>query len=549
MSKRLLALALALLILALPLSALGQDMVSAPGEFPIVEEPITLDILMLGHAIVEDFDTNTFTHWYSERTGINLTFDISPPNEWQEILNLTIASGDLPDIIVGFNVDPSTLALFGPQGLFLPLSALIEEHGHYINEVFEGSPQVRPLITSPDGEIYGLPQVNECYHCFYSQRAWINSDWLANVGMDVPQTTEEFFDVLTAFKEQDANGNGDPDDEIPLAAATTGWNGNIDGFLMNPFVFSEFIGQNRFFEQNDGMITENVTSEGYREGLRYLKRLFAAGLFGEESFTQPMDQIKQQVEGGDAPTIGVVISGAHPNFANIGGERWLKYVAVPSLEGPTGLRQAPFNPWGVGSGQCTISSQTEHPVAAFKWCDGLYERETTLRSVFGIPQWEMAEGEEGQWRWAEEGEPALGGDEFEAIWRRLSTFGSLQNVHWAQRGPSYRPNHLRLGEVRRDDAGGLEVVLLEETRVAYEPYARDIDDLIPPLALTTAQAAEVTELRLSITDYVAQMTAEFVLGRQDLDAGWDNFVATLESLGVDRVAEIYQAAYDAQYGG
>ncbi len=553
MSKRIIALTLLILVLALPLTASGQEMVSGPGEFPIVEEPITLNILMLGHAIVEDFSTNTFTNWYSERTGINLNFDIAPPNEAQEVLNLTIASGDLPDIIVGFDVDPSTLALFGPQGLFLPLNDLIEEQGHFIHEVFEVSPQVRPLITSPDGEIYGLPQVNECYHCFYSQRAWINSDWLANVGMDVPQTTEEFVDVLTAFKEQDANGNGDPDDEIPLAAATTGWNPTIDGFLLNPFVFSEFTGQNpgpnRYFEMNDGVITQNVTSEGYREGLRYLNRLFAAGLFGEESFTQPMDQIKQQVEGGDAPTIGVVISGAHPNFANIGGDRWKKYIAVPSLEGPTGLRQAPFNPWGVGSGQCTINSRTEHPVAAFKWCDGLYDRETTLRSVFGIPQWEAAEGEEGQWQWAEEGEPSLGGEEFPAIWRRLSTFGSLQNVHWAQRGPSYRPNHLRLGEVRRDDAAGLEVVLYEETKVNYEPYARDIEDLIPPLAFTTAQAAEVTDLRLGINDFVAQMTAEFVLGRQDIDAGWDNFVATLESLGINRVAEIYQAAYDAQYGG
>jgi putative aldouronate transport system substrate-binding protein len=524
-------------------------MVSGPGEFPIVEEPITLNILMLGHAIVEDFNTNTFTDWYSERTGINLNFDIAPPNESQEVLNLTIASGDLPDIIVGFTVDPSTLALFGPQGLFLPLSDLIAEHGHFIHEVFEGSPQALPLITSPDGEIYGLPQVNECYHCFYSQRAWINSDWLENVGMGVPQTTEEFVDVLTTFKEQDANGNGDPDDEIPLAAATTGWNGNIDGFLLNPFVFSEFSGQNRFFEQNDGLITQNVTSEGYREGLRYLNQLFSAGLFGEESFTQPMDQIKQQVEGGDAPTIGVVISGAHPNFANIGGDRWKKYVAVPSLEGPTGLRQAPFNPWGVGSGQCVINARTEHPVAAFKWCDGLYDRETTLRSVFGIPQWEAAEGEEGQWKWAEEGEASLGGEEFPTIWRRLSTFGTLQNVHWAQRGPSYRPNHLRLGEARRDDAAGLEVVLFEQTKANYEPYARAIEDLIPPLAFTTAQAAEVTELKLGIDDYVAQMTAEFVLGRQDLDAGWDNFVATLEALGINRMVEIYQAAYDAQYGG
>ena len=547
MFKKSLALLLTLL-LALPFGVAADD-VSGAGEFPIVSEPITLDILMLGHAIVEDFPTNHFTNWYSERTGINLSFDIAPPNEGTEVLNLTIASGDLPDVIVGFTVDPSTLALFGPQGLFLPLSDLIESQGHYIHEVFAGSPQVRPLITSPDGEIYGLPQVNECYHCWYSQRAWINSDWLANVGMDVPQTTDEFMAVLTAFKEQDANGNGDPDDEIPLAAATTGWNANIDGFLMNPFIFSEFNGQNRFFEMNDGVITQNVTSEGYRDGLRYLNSLFAAGLFGEESFTQPMGQIKQQVEGGDAPTIGVVIAGAHSNFSNIGGDRWIKYVAVPSLEGPSGLRQAPFNPWGVGSGQCVINSQTEHPVAAFKWCDGLYDRETTLRSVFGIPLWEAAEGEDGQWRWAEEGEPALGGDEYEAIWRRLSTFGSLQNVHWAQRGPSYRPNHLRLGEVRRDDAAGLEVVLLEQTRANYEPYARDIANVIPPLAMTSAQAAETTELRLAIIDYVAQMTGEFVLGRTDIDAGWDTFVATLEAMGINRVAEIYQAAYDAQYGG
>ena len=229
-------------------------MVSGPGEFPIVEEPITLDILMLGHAIVEEFPTNTFTQWYSERTGINLNFDIAPPNEDREVLNLTIASGDLPDIIVGFTVDPSTLALFGPQGLFLPLSDLIEEHGHFIHDVFETSPQVRPLITSPDGEIYGLPQVNECYHCFYAQRAWINQDWLDNVGMGVPETTEQLLDVLMAFKEQDANGNGDPDDEIPLAGATTGWNTNIDGFLLNPFVFTEFKGNNQFFQMEDGVV-------------------------------------------------------------------------------------------------------------------------------------------------------------------------------------------------------------------------------------------------------------------------------------------------------
>ena len=543
MLRKLTFIPLIALLLVLALGVTAQDMaVSAPGEFPIVEEPVTLRVLMLGHAIVEDFQTNTFTEWYSERTGVNVEFDIAPPNEGQEILNLTLASGDLPDIIVGFTIDPSTLAIFGPQGLFLPLNDMIDQHGYYINEVFEGSPQVEPLIQSPDGNIYGLPQVNECFHCFYAQRMWINQTWLDNLGLDMPQTTDEFVAVLTAFQEQDANGNGDPNDEIPFAAAASppGWNTNIDGFLMNPFVYNErrFNPSNDFMTIQDGVISSVVDTEGWREGLRYIKGLYDAGLFGEESFTQEPEQLRQLVEGGDTSLIGAIPAGGPNVFANLGEPRWHDYVAVPPLEGPTGLRQAPFSPWGINSGQCVIPVTSAHPEVAFKWCDGLYDRETTLRSVFGLP--------DEQWRWAEDGEVGLNGEP--AIWRRLSTFGTLQNVHWAQRGPSYRPNHLRLGEAVRTDIAGLEIVLYEETNEKMVPYARSQDQLIPPLAFTIDQAAELTELKLAVGDFVLQMEADFILGRADLDSGWDSYVSTLESLGLPRLVQIYQEAYDTSFG-
>ena len=318
--------------------------------------------------------------------------------------------------------------------------------------------------------------------------------------------------------------------------------------MLNPFVLSNYPGQNRFFEQNDGVVSQTVTSEGYREGLRWLRTLFEAGLFGEESFSQSYTELRQQVDGGDAPTLGAVMAGYPGIFASLGGDHWLRYNAIPPLEGPTGLRQTPFSPWGIVSGQCVISPKTEHPEAAFKWCEGLYGREATMRSVYGVPESEAAAGEDSQWRWAEEGEQSVGGADIPAIWKATNIYGTLQNAIWAERGPNYRPNRLRLGEVRHANSA-LEVVLYEQTKAAYEPYARAIEDLIPPLALTREQAAEVTELRLGITDYVAQMTAEFVLGRQDLDAGWHNFVATIEALGIDRIVEIYQVAYDAQFGG
>ena len=517
-------------------AASGSIATSAPGEYPIVQEPVTLNVLIRGHAIVEDFNTNTFTEWYENRTGVHIEFDIVSPGTEQEKLNLVLASGDLPDIIVGLGVEQSTQAIYGPQGLFLPLNDLINEYGVHTKEVFEGSPLVEALITSPDGNIYGLPQVNECYHCFYSQRAYINQVWLDNLGLDMPQTTDDLFNALVAFKEQDPNGNGEAD-EIPLAAATTGWNTNLDGFLMNPFVYSEQFNNNRYLVLEDGIISAVVDTEGWREGLKYLNKLYNAGLFGEESFTQEHTQIRQLVENEEAALVGFIIAGAPPVFGSIAGERWHEYTVLAPLEGPTGLRQAAYNPYGVGPGQCVISAATEHPEIAFRWCDGLYEREATLHSVFG------RKGEE--WNFAAEGEIGLNGEP--AIWERYTTFNEPQNFHWAQVGPSYRPNHLRLGEKQRGEQD-LEVVLYRETNEKMEPYARSIEDIIPPLAFSEDQSIELTDLRLAVFDYVAEMEAQFVLGQADLDADWSTYLETLETLGLPRLVEIYQAAYDVKYG-
>ena len=47
---------------------------------------------------------------------------------------------------------------------------------------------------------------------------WINKRWMDNLGLQEPKSLDELYEVLKAFKEEDANGNGDPNDEIPLTA-------------------------------------------------------------------------------------------------------------------------------------------------------------------------------------------------------------------------------------------------------------------------------------------------------------------------------------------
>ena len=53
---------------------------------------------------------------------------------------------------------------------------------------------------------------------------------LDHLGLDMPTTTDEFVEVLRAFKDNDANGNGNPNDEIPLAFKFTDWGAYDHGF-------------------------------------------------------------------------------------------------------------------------------------------------------------------------------------------------------------------------------------------------------------------------------------------------------------------------------
>ncbi|MEM7032854.1 MAG: extracellular solute-binding protein [Chloroflexota bacterium] len=123
----------------------GGVSVTAPGTFPIVEEKVSLRVLMVQHPLVEDFETNEFTKWYEEKTNVHIDWELVPSSGATEKLNLVLASGDLPDVIMDFTVSPAQQTIYGTQGLFLPLNDLIEEYGVETKKMFDASPNVNHL--------------------------------------------------------------------------------------------------------------------------------------------------------------------------------------------------------------------------------------------------------------------------------------------------------------------------------------------------------------------------------------------------------------------
>lgn len=504
------------------------------GMFPLTEEKATLRVVIPSFTAVEDFTTNEFTKWYEEKTNVAVEWVIVPAgDEGLQKLNLMLSSGDIPDVIMGFyNITPALQQVYGQQGIFIPLNELIEQHGTNVKNAFERYPLAKEVATAADGNIYGLPEINDCYHCTVAQKLWIYKPWLDKLGLEVPTTTDELYEVLKAFKEQDPNGNGQAD-EIPLSSDTTGWNSEYDLYFMNAFLLNP---GNRMVV-NDGKIDATYNKPEWREGLRYLNRLYNEGLLDPNSLTQD-NQALLQIGQADPTILGAAPWGYPGGWApieEIEGARWSEYVVVPPLKGPQGFQMQASSPYAAfNPGRFIITNAAKDPALAFRWGEAFYQQEVEITAYLG-PQ---GVG----WRWAKEGEKGINGEQ--ALYVALKTWGNVQNDHWSQANPSYRSSDFRLGQ-QTDNPWALETFLYSES-AKLVPFKQDPALAVPPLFFSEAQAQEVGELEVALTKFRKEMTARFITGDASLDTDWDSYVQELDQQGLARYLELQQAAYDAK---
>jgi putative aldouronate transport system substrate-binding protein len=512
----------------------GVEKVTEAGVLPITKEKTTIKVLAKGNPYVENYSTNEFTKYLEEKTNIHIEWDIAPEKSAVEKLNLVLASGDLPDVIMGFSVPPTMQLTYGEQGTFKDLAPYIEKYGVETKKMFVLVPDVKDAITAPGQKIYALPSVNECYHCSLPQKMWIYQPWLDKLGLKMPTTTDELYEVLKAFKTKDPNGNGKAD-EIPLAGAAVGPFVTIDSFIMNAFTLNN--GSRAYL--NNGKVDVPFNKPEWRDGLAYLHKLYAEGLIAPQSFTQDRNQAKQMGENPDINILGAEVAMHNGVFTGFQGPsgRWLEVKSVPPLKGPKGVQITPYAS-SISQGQYVITNSSKNPEAAFRVADLLFNEEMSLLS---------SEGRLGMdWKYADKGEMGINGKQ--AIWKYTDTkkpFGTLQNDSWVGYFPTLRSNDSRLGLVN-DPKNPTESILYNETKNNYEPYKQKIETLLPQLFFTNEQAMELADLDKTITDHVKEMQARFITGDASLEKDWDGYLKNLDNMKLKRYLEINQAAYDAK---
>ena len=484
------------------------NMESSGITFPL-EETMTFTGFagMYGDVVLSDNYT-----WQTilERANIQIELTNVLGSELTEKRNLTLSGGSYPDIFYKSNFSSTDVETYGSQGILIPLEDLMREYAPNLCALLDET-DGWDYITSSDGHVYSFPYQMEKKPL---QPFWINTRWLDNLGLKVPTSYEELYEVLKAFKEQDANGNGDPNDEIPYACDSSK--------LMSLLEYEDYLLDfNTYLGIRDGELFYVPTDESFREYIAYMTKLYKEGLMNTDCFTIDHNQMRS---GGSVDDVYGFFSD-EASFTTVGRDNDEDYVMLTPFSEGTFPLNAKYNTGGL-----VITDSCEHPEIIVAWADQFYTEAGGILAWMGIEGETYEMNEDGTWNW-------ITGTKYGDDISTVRSYGTLQGNYSL---PAIQPELWKKMSAESDED---EVYLNSERWRIY-----DMGAVFPVLSYTSDESSELTTYKTDIDSYISEYLAQVVTGQLTLEDSWDNYLDTLKQMGVEEMFSIYQASYERTKG-
>jgi putative aldouronate transport system substrate-binding protein len=359
--------------------------------------------------------------------------------------------------------------------------------------------------------------------------------WMETLNLRVPETTEEYRNVLRAFRDGDPNRNGRAD-EIPLISfqpAGTGMN-EIIAFFTNSFIQMDTQG---WFVTRDHRVDVAYNKPQFRQALEYLNSLVAEGLLDPSSFSITQAQMRQIAENPGAEILGSTVMQSPSTIWAMTSERQRKYDAIAPMRGPGGVRYSVLHMGTqVTPGTLVITNQSRYPEVIMRWVDWFFDQEGLMT---------MRIGREGiEWKWAQPGELSYTG--VQGLWHNIGAQGGSTNEFWMQYGmASYNRHTLQIGvfDDRFRGPEGLNTRLYVYSREQYHPFRPAYG--LPPMYFELDVLNPIVQPLNDIVSFRNQQWARFISGDLALnDATWNTYINALNQMGLANVVTAYQRTYD-----
>ncbi len=470
-------------------------------EQPAAEPTPTIKVYTSDLAKVTPSDpaSDPSVQYMMEKSGVNLDITFVAQANYNDQMRLKFAASDFPDLFQGTGLEAGAGAI--AKDLLLPLNDLIEEHGPNLKA---NIPQSAWDGVTVNGEILGVPAPAKAGS---SRILFIREDWLKKLNLDYPTTSDEYLDVLRAFRDNDLNGNGEKD-EIPFTTRQ-GFN-----WVMHPIFGMWGLTPYSGFE-NEGEIVPGFAHPRFKQPLAFLQTMYKEGLLDSEFLTNSSSIWAQKFESGRVGSFGYMPDGGwafHKRIVDATPDQGVNMMTMPTprgsgWDGPVGSDIAT-----VGTTYHVLES-SQNPVAAIKFLNWLLSEEGQVFSELGL------EGlnykiENGKIVYDEASEEAA-----QTLWRASFKMHGINDTAFEARYPG--------------EAG-------EKLRRAYEISHRE--------GFTSAVAGMPPldeEMQNLLLNSFQETAAEVVVNNLPVDETWDAFVEKWRSQGGNELIKIMTDYYNA----
>ncbi len=549
--KRVLSLVLAL-IMAMSLVACGgkSDVELSNGEmvevdvatlqFPLAEQATLKGLTNYPVGSESEPNNRTIFQRLEEQTNVHIEWKAIQGDQWGEKIALEMANvKTLPDFIFNAGFGDADLLKYAKQGVIINVEEYIEAYMPNLTAVFEKYPEYKAMATDEDGHIWALPWIeqlgaNKTAIQTVGNMSFINVAWLNFLGLEKPETVEEFEAVLVAFRDNAEALQAEFGIEgsvIPLACIMN--DGDQDPYiLINGF--GEGYGDpdrgRHINVTDDKKVVCSATSEGFKKGTAWLHDLYAQGLIDPEAFTQDWSTY---VAKGKSGRYGVCFSWDVANIANLTDWEPLPVLTadVTNFTAQNGSFTSGFD-----RGRCVVTAAAKNPALVCAWLDQMY-----------------APMQAPQNNWGTYGE----NDEFDIFEMGTNDKGEpmLKHAPLGDASPV---------EVREAECVGGPLAILDEYYGVYvtcpddaqyrldwikDYFTPDMNHkyVFPNVFMSSDDTKELSNLQADIQKCINAFKSNSVMNGFT-DADWDQFMKDLEAYKLDKYLSIFQKYVDAYYG-
>lgn len=501
------------------------------------EEPITVSSFFeitppfAPYFTEERIKTNIFAKQYLEELGININYlwyAAQSPEDSVQKKNVAIASGEIPDIMM---VDKEQLALLAKSDLInKDMGTVFDQYASEHLKTFTlGSGNEAMASATYDGKVIAIPQIQSSIDT--APFLWIRKDWVEKLGLKMPTTMEELYDVMVAFKNNDPDGNGKADTlgliiskDFLMAVTSADGYGLFNGFDSYP---------QAWVDDGSGKLVYGSTLPETKEALQFINKLYSEGLIEKDFAVKDTMKVSELPAAGTAGVqYGAMWNAMWPlqsSLQNDPNANWQAIAIVPA-EGKKAKPEIHLNI----QYYYVVSKECEHPEALIKllnfWVEksaysSQEEYDKYLTNDTGIPAFALHE------TMFKTDDALKNLNNYRIVTKALETNDSA-NLNSEQLITYDQIIKYRAGDVSM--AGAEKTFGKESSFTAMEYYYTN--DLFMMDQFYGAPTDIMKQKMQMIRDKEVEYFTKVIMGEESAD-NFDKFVSELNKLGLDKITE------------